>query len=306
MRKNAQKVIVILGPTATGKSDLAVRLSKTFSGEVISADSRQVYTGLDIGSGKITEDDMGGVPHHMLNVASPKSSQKTFTVAQFQKMGQKIINEIFARGNVPIICGGSGFYIQALVDSMNFPEVLPNIKLRATLEKKSVNELCKILNKFDPRRFKEIDKKNPRRLIRAIEIAKALGKVPRIRNHIKKRGSYNTLFIGLNLQTEKLRKKINDRLAARLKQGMVSEVKRLRKSGLTWKRLEGFGLEYRAVARLLQKKINEQEMINGLQKDIWQYSKRQMRWFKRDKRVKWFEPKESTGIKNKVADFLRD
>jgi tRNA dimethylallyltransferase len=198
------KIIVVLGPTASGKSALAVRIARSLkSAEIISADSRQVYKGLDIGSGKITEAEMKSVRHHLLDVASPK---KVFTVAEFQKMGRKTIEEIVARGNVPIICGGSAFYIQGLVDGTVFPEVLPNHALRARLEKMPLQKLQTLLKKKDPRRFAEIDQQNPVRLIRAIEIATALGTVPALPK--PKSASYHTLFIGTNIPTEELHKKI--------------------------------------------------------------------------------------------------
>src|SRR3989344_8669425 len=178
------KVVVILGPTATGKSALAVKLAKKlarhkwggFNGaEIISADSRQIYKGLDIGTGKITEKEMAGVPHHLLDVVTPK---RRFTVVEYQTLAREKIAEIFSRGHLPIICGGTGFYISALVDGTVLPDVPPNPKLRAHLKKETSETLFNMLLKLDPRRAKTIDPKNSRRLIRAIEIVKALGKVP--------------------------------------------------------------------------------------------------------------------------------
>jgi tRNA dimethylallyltransferase len=149
--KQRNKVVVILGPTATGKSDLAVKLAQKYNGEVISADSRQVYTGLDLGTGKITKKEMLGVPHHMLDVVSPK---KVFTVSEWKEQAEKIIIDIISRGKLPIICGGTGLYIQSIVDNVVFPEVPPNLPLRKKLEKKSKLELIEILKKLDPRRAK--------------------------------------------------------------------------------------------------------------------------------------------------------
>ncbi len=187
-----QKIIAIVGPTASGKSGLAVELAAKYNGEVVSADSRQVYAGLDIGTGKVTKKEMGGVPHHLLDVVSPK---KIFTVSEFKEKAEKGIADILHRSKLPIICGGTGFYIQAIVDNVIFPEVPPNAALRKKLEKKSAVELAKILQKLDPVRFKSIDIKNPHRLIRAIEIAKALGKVPKI----KIDPQYETLLIGIKI-----------------------------------------------------------------------------------------------------------
>lgn len=279
-----KKLIVILGPTASGKSELAVKLARKFNGEVISADSRQVYKGMDIGTGKITKKEMMGITHHLLDIASPK---RRFTVAQYQKLALKSIEKIFKKGKIPILCGGTGFYIQAVIDGIKIPKVPPDWKLRKELEKKSPKELFQILKKLDPERARTIEKKNPRRLIRAIEIAKKIGKVPPFE---KKPLPYPVLMIGIKKEKKELSSLIRKRLLKRLKRGMIAEVKRLKNSGLSWKRLEEFGLEYRWITRYLQKKVSWQEMIEKLQKDIEKFAKRQMTWFKRDKRIHWTPP----------------
>ncbi len=282
------KIIVILGPTASGKSDLGVIIAKKINGEIISADSRQVYKGMDIGSGKITKREMLGVPHHLLDVASPK---RTFTVSHYQKLANQKIAKIINRNKTPIIVGGTGLYIQSIVDGIVLPEVGPNHDLRQKLEKLSVSQLFTKLQKMDPARAKTIDAKNPRRLIRAIEIATALGKVPKLKN---KPSPYNFILIGLNPGEKILKQNIHKRLEKRLKQGMVQEVKKLRVTGLSWKRLESFGLEYRFIAQYLQSKITKEEMKTLIEKESWQYAKRQMTWFKRDGRIKWvIKPQEA-------------
>ncbi len=283
------KLIVILGPTATGKSDFAVRLAKKMKyAEIISADSRQVYKGLDIGSGKITKKEMRGIPHHLLDVADPK---KVFSVSDYQKLANKVIADIISRGNTPILVGGTGLYIDAVVYGTVFPEVPPNKTLRKKLESKTVRSLFKILQKLDAARAKTIDAQNPVRLIRAIEIAKALGKVPAF----VQKEQYDAEFIGLTLPDDVLKKKIHNRLLARMKIGMVREVSNLHKKGLSWKRLESFGLEYRSIAQYLQKNPPagglKKEMLIELEKAIWQYTKRQMTWFKRNKKIKWIKPR---------------
>ena len=288
-----QKIYVILGPTASGKTVMSIKLAKKIGGEIISADSRQVYKGLDIGTGKVTKKEMAGIPHHLLDVASPK---RQFTVAEYQKLALRKIDEIIARGKTPIIVGGTGFYIQAITENLVLPDVLPNPKLRTRLAKKTAAELFTILKKLDPARAKTIDAKNPVRLIRAIEIAKAIGKVPeltmdprRILSSFAGGGDDRRKYvkIGLKIPQEELNKKIKKRLLARLKQGMVAEAKRLHNKGLSWKRMEQLGLEYRYLARFLQGKINKQEMIDQLYSAIVKYSKRQMTWFKRDKEIIW-------------------
>jgi len=295
------KIIVILGPTASGKSDVAVKLSKKFSGEVISADSRQVYKGLNIGTGKVTKKEMGGIPHHLLDVANPKNA---FSVVKFKKLAEKVIDDIVDRKKVPIIAGGTGFYIQAIVDDITFPEVPPDENLREKLAKKSTTELFKILKKLDPRRAREIDSKNPHRLIRAIEIATHLGSVPHLEVGLP--SEYDVLQIGIKTNDSKLKERIHQRLLARLRVGMVAEVKRLHECGLSWKRMEALGLEYRFLSRYLRKKITKDEMIEKLNTAIWQYARRQKTWFKRDKRIKWFTLAEIKKMEKEVEKFLKN
>jgi tRNA dimethylallyltransferase len=297
MQKVKPKIISIVGPTASGKSDLAVILAKEFEGQVISADSRQVYKGLDIGSGKITKKEMTGIPHHLLSIQDPK---KVFTVAEFKKLADEKIKEIEDRGNVPILCGGTGFYIDAVTKNIILPEVPPNPTLRKRLESFKLEKLQKMLLELDFKRFKAIDLNNKVRLIRAIEIAKELGSVPKI----KSKPLYNVLTIGILSDPEKLKQRINLRLQRRLKSGMIREVANLHKNGLSWKRLESLGLEYRFVAQFLQKKISRPEMIERLQFDIWHYAKRQMTWFQRDKSIVWVDPKKTKDIKSKIKKFL--
>lgn len=271
------KVLVICGPTSSGKSDLAVEIAKKQNGEVISSDSRQVYRGMDIGSGKITKREMKKIPHHLLDVAYPK---RKYTVAQFKKAGDKVIKKLHKEKKLPIICGGTGFYIDSLIYDLKIPEVKENVKLRKELDKKSLEELQNILKKLDKRRYSEIDIQNKVRLIRAIEISKELGKVPKIKkNYFRKDWDIEILMID---QTDKvLKERIHTRLMKRLKKEMVSEIKKLRESGLSWRRLESFGLEYRYVSQYIQKKISKDEMIYWIETKSWQYAKRQRMWFKR-------------------------
>ncbi len=283
------KIIVVLGPTASGKSALAVRLAKELNGEIISADSRQVYKGLDIGTGKITKKEMLGIPHHLLDVADPK---KVFTVQNFKDLAEEAIDKIISKGKLPIVCGGTGFYIQAIVENFIYPEVPPNQKLRKQLSKKTTSELFMMLAKKDVRRAANIDGKNKVRLIRALEIVEALGRIPTLDIGCPK---YDVLQIGIKTDEKTLKEKIYKRLIFRLKQGMLKEAEKLHTKGLSWKRMEELGLEYRYLARFLQKHYKnpldyargKQEMIEQLNKEIWHYAKRQMTWFKRDKNIHW-------------------
>ncbi|MEK9150836.1 MAG: tRNA (adenosine(37)-N6)-dimethylallyltransferase MiaA [Patescibacteria group bacterium] len=297
------KIIVILGPTASGKSDLAVDIAlwlgskqalKKFGingAEIISADSRQVYKGLDIGSGKITKKEMKGVPHHLLDVASPK---RIFTVSQYQKIARKAVEKILKTGKLPIVCGGAGLYIDSIIYGIKFPEVPPQKKLRKELEKLTTEELFKKLQKLDRKRAKSIDKHNRRRLIRALEIVTTTGKpVPLLPKNNPR--DYAVLKIGVKKSPEQLKTLIKKRLSKRLKQGMIGEVENLHKNGAGWKRLDNLGLEYRYVSRYLRGIISKKEMIETLQKEIWRYAKRQMTWFKKDPSIHWVSSAKKAG-----------
>jgi len=304
------KIIVIVGPTASGKTALAIRLAKKFGGEIISADSRQVYRGMDIGTGKTPCDTnskvktqksklqlknkiyiSSGAMHHLIDAASPK---KQFTVVRFQKLGEKAMQDISRRGKLPIICGGTGHYIDALVRGQRFPHVAPNKKLRAELGKKSVVELYRMLKKLDPRRAKTIDAKNPRRLIRALEIVITTEEpIPALDSRFKMQDA-RVLWLGLNPPKEKLYSNIHKRLYARMRQGMVDEVRRLKKEGISSKRLEAFGLEYRYINRYLEHQLSKKDMLIQLEREIRRYAKRQMTWFGRNKKICWMRRAKET------------
>ena len=298
------KVIVILGTTATGKSNLAVNIAKKIKGlvtktsrreilgEIISADSRQVYIGLDIGTGKITQKEMKGIPHHLLDIANPKNK---FSVTEYQKKAIYAMAEIIKNGNVPIICGGTGFYIDAITKGIIFPEVPPNKSLRKILEKKSANELLKILQKLDKSRAKDIKNKNEQnnivRLIRAIEIAKALGKVPKITEALP---PYEFIKIGLYLPTPILEKKIEKRVKKMFKDGLLNEIKRLKKSGISQKRLAEFGFEY------------NNPTVESVISQSLKYAKRQITWFKRNKDITWYDASSKNLEKNILTKLKKD
>jgi len=287
---STSKLIVILGPTASGKTNLSIKLAKRYNGEVISADSRQVYKGLDIGSGKITKKEMQGIPHYLLDVANPK---RRFSVAQYQKLALKAIKNIQKKNKLPILVGGTGFFIQSIVDGMVLPEVKPDFKLRSKLENKSNEELYNLLLSKDPKRANGIDKHNPRRLIRALEIILKTKKPITV---LKTNNQFDVLELGITKPFDELKRLINKRLIKRLKnKAMINEVKKLHKS-LSWKRLEELGLEYRYVAQYLQNKISYQKMIDSIQKESEHFVKRQMTWFKKDRRIKWIKTEKEAKL----------
>ncbi|MEO8065639.1 MAG: tRNA (adenosine(37)-N6)-dimethylallyltransferase MiaA [Candidatus Doudnabacteria bacterium] len=276
------KLIVILGPTSSGKSSLAIKLARKFHGEIISADSRQVYEGMDIGTGKVTKQEQKLVPHHLLDVVSPK---KQFTVAEFKALALKAIKKIKTKDKLPFLVGGTPFYIYATIDDLQIPEVKPNLKLRKLYERKSSRELFNILKKLDPKRAQTIDRHNPRRLIRALEIIKATGQP--ISPLYPLPSSLTPLILGIKKDQNELYKLIDKRLEARLKQGLLAEVKKLLKQKISHKRLQKMGLEYRFVSLYLQGHLTYNEMVMQLKSAIHKFSKRQMTWFKTDSRIKW-------------------
>ncbi|MBI5400886.1 MAG: tRNA (adenosine(37)-N6)-dimethylallyltransferase MiaA [Candidatus Yonathbacteria bacterium] len=296
--KRKATIIAVIGPTASGKSALAIEIARLVGGEIISADSRQIYTGLNIGTGKVTKREMRGVPHHLLDVVSPK---RTMSVVEYERLATRAIQDIFKRGKVPIVCGGTGQYVDAVLTTASFPDVPPNATLRRALEKLSPEKLFKKLEKLDPVRAKNIDAQNPRRLIRAIEIATALGSVPARTSAIPR---YDALIIGLTLPKKILAERIHTRLLARMRQGMVAETRRLHEQGLSWKRMESLGLEYRFIAEFLQNKTSRTEMTERLNIAIRQYAKRQMVWFKRNKKIKWFAPTDHKKVLSTITKFL--
>jgi tRNA dimethylallyltransferase len=280
------EIVIILGPTAVGKSDFAVEYAIKNNGEIISADSRQVYKKLDIGTGKITKEEMKGIPHYLLDIVDAKEQ---FNVDKWKTLAEKAIVDISNRGKLPIICGGTGFYIDALVNDISYPDIPHNEKLREELKDKDKKEKLNILEKLDKdyvNRLNNSEKNNKQRLIRAIEIVQSKGKMQEI-IHKKDNDKYDVTWIGLNCDIEILKERIHNRLIKRIEKGMIEEVEDLYKQGLSWNRMEELGLEYRYISRYLRGMITKEEMIKQLELEINHYAKRQMVWFKRNKKIEW-------------------
>ena len=276
------KLIVVLGTTACGKSGLGVELARRFDGEIVSADSRQVYKGLDLGTGKVTEEEMEGVPHHMLDVVEPN---QPYSVADFQAGAYAAIDDILARGRTPFLVGGTGLYVRAVTEGFTFTDARPDPALRAELEGKTTEELYALLREKTGVTLTGGEENNRHRLMRSVE--KALSgrwesPPPRPR--------YECLLLGVTYPRETVCRRIDERLQARIDAGMIEEVAGLRARGATDAFLEGLGLEYRYILRYLTGQI---PTLDGLKDElgraIKRFAKRQMVWFKKDRDVLWLD-----------------
>ena len=242
---------------------------------------------------------MRGVRHHLLDVVSP---ERTFTAHEFVIHTTYAIAQIKCKGKIPIICGGTGFYIDALLGRITLPNVPANTKLRTNLEKKTSGQLLALLKGLDARRAKTIDPHNKRRLIRALEIAAYTDQpsnISGLRNH------YMPLWIGIAPERAELRRRINKRLKERLKRGMIVEARRLHARGLSYRRMAELGLEYRSLARFLQGDISRSGLEQKLQSAIWQYAKRQMTYWKRNTDIQWFSTTSRSQIEKNIQAWLR-
>ena len=273
------KLIVIEGTNASGKSSLGVALAERFGGEIVSADSRQVYERLDLGSGKITQEETRGVPHHLLNVRKPGDF---FSMADFQRLAYEAIDGILSRGNIPFLVGGTGLYVDAVADGYELSNQAPDHTLRAHLETFDTPALYEMLKEKLP--DTEIDPRNRHRVMRTLERLEAddyrpAGKSPR----------YTLLKLGVTWPREILKQRIDERLEKRLAAGMVDEVKTLLDDGISEEFLVKLGLEYKYLTWYLTGKIGYGQMVEELGNAIKKFAKRQMTWFRRDPRIHWLD-----------------
>jgi tRNA dimethylallyltransferase len=279
---NKPKVIAVVGPTASGKTALGIFLAQKLKGEVISADSRQIYKGLSAIARAPDKKERADIPHHLIEFASPK---RLYSAGEFKKHAEKIIAGIEKKHKLPIVVGGTGFYADSLLRGFSLPQVAPNKKLRAQLAKKTPAQLFAMLTKIDPKSAERVDAKNPARLVRAIEIAKAIGKVPDLISD----SPYDVLWLGLRPAEAKHRKTIQTGVETRL-HAMLREAKKLRTS-LSKKHIAALGFEMTPLLAYLDKKITKKEVIEQLVQSELGYVKRQMRWFKRREDIHWIKNK---------------
>lgn len=280
------KLIVVLGPTASGKTDLAIKLAKKYNGEIISADSRQIYCGMDIGTAKPL--DLEGVPHWILDIKNP---DQPYTVAEFKDDAIRIIKDIQKRNKLPILCGGTGLYIKAVVENLDIPKVEANPLLREKIEKeiqeRGLNFVFEKLVKLDPEAAYIIDPKNPRRVIRALEITMATKK-PYSDQRKSGKPIFDVLEIGIACEKNDLIKRTNKRIDIMIEDGLVEEVKNLiNKYGAEQQAFDAIG--YREVIEFLNNKTTLQQATEDMKKNTWHFAKRQMTWFKKDKKIHWIK-----------------
>ena len=275
---------VVLGPTATGKTQLAIQLAHKLSGEIISADSRQVYRGMDIGTGKdLNEYNFKDVsiPYHLIDIVAPIEE---YNVAQFQRDFQRVYSDIKERGKLPILCGGTGFYIKAVLMDFQLPKTEPDKQLRQELEAWKLEDLIKELEAISPGASANTPVDTKRRVIRAIEVAKSRGKGVRRKEAGKRRPEnsnlQDTTVIGIEYPREVIRERITKRLHSRLNNGMIEEVEALLIGGVTHHRLDTLGLEYRFISRFLKGDYSKDEMTGLLNTAIHQFAKKQMTFFR--------------------------
>lgn len=295
---NKPKIIAIVGTTASGKSSLGIDLAKFFDAEVVSADSRQIYKGLDLGTGKVTPEEIVGVPHHMLDIIEPNTP---YSLAEYQKAAYIVIDDILSRGKLPIIVGGTGLYTRAIIEGYDLNSAEPDFALRKELETKTAAELVDILKSLGAKTITEPE--NPRRLIRQIEKIKA-GKSNVPVNNPR----YDCLQLGITFDRDILYKRIEERLDMRINDGMIEEIKGLLDNGATPKFMEELGLEYRYTTRyLLGKYQSFEEYRAELLKEIRHFAKRQVTWFKKEKDIHWLNEKGNyfEEAKTLIQDFIK-
>jgi tRNA dimethylallyltransferase len=307
-----KKAVVIIGPTSSGKTALAVKLALEFQAQIISADSRQVYKGMDIGTGKDlseysikTKTGIKKIPYHLIDVCSPK---EIFNLSKYLKLANQALDEISGQGDLPLIVGGTGLYAQALVDNYQISKVKENKELRAKLEDKNLESLQKILKKEYPKFYNKLnnsDKNNKRRLTRYLEILKDKGALDKKSSHPK----FEFLVLKIEVERKELKQRIKNRLVQRIeKEGMIEEISRLHKEGLSWKKLESFGLEYKFVSQYLQNKLNYNEMLENLYTASCRFAKRQSAWFRRWQRQgrEIYEVNDFKEAKEKIENFIKE
>jgi len=290
-KEEINKVLIILGPTAVGKSKLAIELAKRLDGEIISADSMQVYFGMDIGTAKPSNEELEEVPHHLINIIPP---DKNWSVSDFVSNARNIIEDIIKKGKLPIVVGGTGLYLNALIEGYAFPMIEANKDVRERLEGEAKAygslHLYEKLKKVDPDSAEKIHYNDLKRMIRALEVYELTGKpISKMQSKDEESLPYELVIVGLDMDRKKLYEKIEERVDQMLKSGLVAEVQGLIKEGYDRKLTSMQAIGYKEVAEHLHGKYTLDELINILKQNTRNFAKRQMTWFRRFKNVNWFD-----------------
>lgn len=300
-------LIILTGPTAVGKTKLSIELAKTVNGEIISADSMQVYKHMDIGSAKIKKEEMCGVPHYLIDVLEP---DEEFHVVRFQEMAKQAMEEIYAKGKVPILTGGTGFYIQAVVKDIDFSKESEKPPVRKELEKLAEEKGCKYLHEklqqVDPKSAEKIHANNVKRVIRALEYFELTGKPISLHNEEEaaKESPYNVAYFVLNDVRERLYERIDARVDAMLQEGLVEEVSGLAKKGYTKDMVSMQGLGYKEILSYLDGSYTFDEAVYILKRDTRHFAKRQLTWFKREKDIIWVNKQDFHYKENEILNYI--
>ncbi len=277
-----EKLVVLAGTNASGKSNLAIELAAKYDAEIVSADSRQVFRGLDLGSGKVTKEEMNGIPHYLLDVANPNDF---FSLSDYQTLSINAINDILSRNHKPFLVGGTGLYINAVADGYKLNTAKPDMALRKEIESKSIEELIDIIRKENEPALAKLDLRNKRRLERAVEKILSGDYSENPPEKI-----YNTLILGVTWPRDVLYQRIKERLDRRLNQGMIDEVSKLRENGVTDDFLYKLGLEYRYILMYLRNEFPDYEAFyNKLYMEIRHLAKEQMTWFRKRTDIHWID-----------------
>jgi tRNA dimethylallyltransferase len=277
-------LIVIVGPTAAGKTALAIELAQRFEGEIVSADSRQIYRGMDIGTAKPTQEEQSLARHHLIDIVAPDES---YTLAQFQTDAYAAIDDILARGKLPLLVGGTGLYVRAVVEGLRIPHVAPNEELRAQLAAQDRSALYDRLRDLDPDAAARIDPRNVRRTIRALEVCLTTGKRFSELGHASP-PPYRITRIGLTMNRPELYARIDARVDRMMEQGLVVEVKALVRQGYSWNLPSMSGLGYREMGAYLRGEVSLDEAVMNIKRNTRDFVRRQYAWFRlKDERIRW-------------------
>lgn len=302
-----KKLIVLTGPTAVGKTDLSISLARAVNGEIISADSMQVYRHMDIGSAKIMPEEMDGIRHHLIDVLEP---WEEFNVTRFQAMAREAMEGIYARGHVPVVTGGTGFYIQALAYGIDFTENEDTSHIREELEleaaEKGPEYLHGLLRQVDPDSADAIHPNNVKRVIRAIEFYRLTGQQISSHNRQERQKSspYDLYYYVLTCQRERLYRRIEQRVDQMLEAGLVEEVRRLKEMGCTRTMVAMQGLGYKEILDYLDGKCTLEEAVYVLKRDTRHFAKRQLTWFRRERDVRWVKLEDYEFDKTRILEAI--